>query len=128
MNSVDRREIWLDCLIIAILVSLIFLLIVSNRFMIWFASEIPDVKYRTLSAAGIIFIVVYILCALILKRREQSSQQRYHNLAKLYNHDDGSVFPHDLDETMDDICSYISTGLWCGKRDWFDTITLRYVW
>jgi len=117
MNSVDRREIWLDCLIVAIVVSLIFLLIVSNHFMTWFEEQIPDVKYRTLSAAGLIFIVVYICVAIILNRREQK-----------HRCNDDLLFPHDLDESMDDICNYISTGLWANQTDWMDKLTLRYVW
>lgn len=128
MNSVDRREIWLDCLIIAIIVSLIFLLIISTKFSSWLCQEIPDAKYRSIAAAGLIFIVVYISVAIILNRRERNAQERYQRLERLYGHDSGTVFPHDLDETMDDICNYISTGLWCGKTDWLDTLTLRYVW
>lgn len=63
-----------------------------------------------------------------MRLRENKADVRYHELKKLYNHDDGRMFPHDLDEKMDQICNYVSLGLWCDDDDWFDKLSLRYVW
>lgn len=63
-----------------------------------------------------------------MRLRENKSEERYHKLKKLYNHDDNRIFPHDLDEKMDQFCNYVSLGLWYDENDWFDRLSLRYVW
>lgn len=115
MNSVEQREIWVDCLIIALIISLTFLILCCKNVIIWFEEEIPNSNYRVLSISGVIFIVAFVTAGLILTRREEQHRD-YHHFKD---------FPPDLDEELSEFCDYIMIGEELGKRDWIDRSTLR---
>jgi len=71
MDKSWAREKWVDCLIIAFLIFLIFLLLMTPFFTSWFAYEIPDGHYRTITAGFIILGISFLIAGIIITKRDR---------------------------------------------------------
>lgn len=93
MDLTETRELWIDCVVVAIVVFLTFILIVSFGFMNWMGDVIPDLRYRTICAGCLLGIVAFITTAFILRKRKDDSYERQ-VLKEIYSvPDDVSYFP-----------------------------------
>ena len=70
MDISEHRERWVDCMIISVLVTVVFLLILTPFFTKWLYSQIPHTGYRTMTAGFIILGATFIISAVILVKRD----------------------------------------------------------
>lgn len=61
----DERQRWVNCILVALVVTLFFLLICCSAFCRWFSTQIPCPNYRTAAAAAIIFAVSFLAAAVV---------------------------------------------------------------
>jgi len=84
MDISEQRERWVDCMVISVCVTVIFLLILTPFFSNWMICQIPHIGYRTMTAGFIILGATFIISALVLVKRDNQWHCR-HRWWSLYN-------------------------------------------
>lgn len=65
MDLYEQRQRWLNCLLVAVVVSLVFLLLCSAQAQRWMCAQVPHTGYRVVTAATLIFIAAFVATAVV---------------------------------------------------------------
>jgi uncharacterized membrane protein len=61
---------WINCILVAFVVTVAFLLLCTSTFCRWISGQIPQQGYRVASVACIIFAVTFVAVAAVFYRGE----------------------------------------------------------